>query len=454
MREEVRSQVGEGGSIYRTQQGFRSSSDLARTGDTTKLAAPISISALMDSANYSLPDTSEFTLKEYRVHFTPDYIARPSIGYARDNFGRGFFGGSAISLSDMLGNKQLVFAGYVNGRIAEARLLAAYANVGHRINWAVGASQEPYYTLEPSAVRFDPETGDNIFVTNIRRLILRSAFMQSYYPVSRFQRIEASVQFANVDDGLLQINEPYDPRTGFATAEPFIETLNLPTVNYVQPSVALVFDNSLFGFVGPFYGRRYRFEYARSIGDWDYQQVTADHRRYDKIAGPFILATRMLYFGRIGPDAGQFRVYVGNTDLIRGNTTGSYRRNECKNLNDPNTESGCAALDRLIGTQVAVANVELRFPILNPSFGIPAAIPAIEGALFFDIGLAWDERSTLKWNRELGDDPVNVRTPLRTFGISFRANLLGFAIARVDFAIPQARPGMRGLWTFSLGPTF
>ncbi len=77
----------------------------------------------MDSANYSLPDTSEFTLKDYRVHFSPDYIARPSIGYARDNFGRGFFGGSAISLSDILGNHQLVFAGYVNGRISEAQVL-------------------------------------------------------------------------------------------------------------------------------------------------------------------------------------------------------------------------------------------------------------------------------------------------------------------------------------------
>ena len=69
---------------------------------------------------------------------TPDYIARPSIGYARDNFGRGFFGGSAISLSDILGNHQLVFAGYVNGRIAEAQVLAAYANLSKRVNWAVG----------------------------------------------------------------------------------------------------------------------------------------------------------------------------------------------------------------------------------------------------------------------------------------------------------------------------
>src|SRR5918994_4769022 len=104
--EEVRPQVGEGGSIYRTPQGFRSSSEVGRTGDSTFVAPPLSIAALLDSAAFSLPDTSEFTVKDYRVRFSPDYVARPSIGYSRDNFGRGFFGGTAVSLSDILGNHQ------------------------------------------------------------------------------------------------------------------------------------------------------------------------------------------------------------------------------------------------------------------------------------------------------------------------------------------------------------
>jgi Tol biopolymer transport system component len=454
VREEVRGQVGEGGSIYRTQQGFRSSSDLARTGDTTQISKPVSISALMDSANYSLPDTSEFTLKDYRVHFSPDYIARPSIGYARDNFGRGFFGGTAISLSDILGNHQLVFAGSVNGRISEAQVLAAYANLSKRINWAVGVSQDPYYFLEPSDVQSDPATGNNIFITNIRRLVLRSVFGQAYYPITRFQRIEASMRVANVSDALLQINEPYDPATGFATEDPFLTTNNLPGVTYVQPATALVFDNSLFGYVGPFYGRRYRLEFAQTIGDWRFSQVTADYRRYDRIVGPIVLATRGLYFGRIGRNADQFKIFAGSTDLIRGNTSGSYRRHECLNANDLNTETGCAALDRLVGTQIGVGSVELRFPILNPSYGLPAAFPPIEGALFYDIGIAWDDQSTLKWSRQAGDDPIRVRTPLRTFGVSIRTNLFGFAIARLDYSIPQERPAIKGLWTFSLGPAF
>ncbi|HUF36241.1 MAG TPA: BamA/TamA family outer membrane protein [Gemmatimonadales bacterium] len=454
VREEVRPQVGEGGSIYRTPQGFRSSSEVIRSGDSTQLLQPVSIAALLDSASYSLPDTSEFTLKDYRVKFSPDYIARPSIGYARDNFGRGFFGGSAISLSDILGNHQLIFAGYVNGRISEAQVLAAYANLSRRINWAVGLSQDPYYFLEPSEVVPGDQPGENVFVTNIRRLVVRSAFGSAYYPISRFRRIEAGMRFANVDDAILKINEPYNPLTGIPTEDPYLETENLPGVTYGQPSAALVFDNSLFGYVGPFYGRRYRLEVAQTVGDWSFSQVTADYRRYDRLLGPLVLATRALYFGRIGRDAREFRIYAGSTDLIRGNTSGSYRRNECINANDPGAETGCAELDRLVGTQVGIASAELRFPILNPSFGVPAGIPPIEGAIFYDIGLAWDGQSTLKWRREAGDDPIRVRTPLKTLGVSIRTNLFGFAIARVDYSIPQERPGIKGLWTFSLGPTF
>jgi outer membrane protein assembly factor BamA len=300
----------------------------------------------------------------------------------------------------------------------------------------------------------DPAPGLNTFVTNIRRLVVRSVFASAYYPFNRFQRVELGARFANVDDAILSINEPYEPSSGVLVDDPFLETNNLPGVNYAQPSTALVFDNSVTGYVGPFYGRRYRLEFAQTLGDWKFSQVTADYRRYDGIVGPLVLATRGFYFGRIGRDAREFRIFAGSTDLIRGNTSGSYRRNECLNANDSNAESGCAVFDRLVGTQLAIGSVELRFPILNPSFGLPAAFPPIEGAIFYDIGLAWDQQSTLKWKRESGDDPIRVRTPLQTIGASVRINLFGFAVARLDYSIPQERKAVKGLWTFSLGPTF
>jgi outer membrane protein assembly factor BamA len=257
-----------------------------------------------------------------------------------------------------------------------------------------------------------------------------------------------------VDDAILRINEPYNPATGFPTDESFVETFNRAGISYVQPSAALVFDNSLFGYVGPFYGRRYRFELAQNLGGWTFTQFTADFRRYDRIVGPVVLATRILAFGRTGPDAREFKLYAGSTELVRGHTSGSFRRNECLNANEAGTETGCAALDRLNGTQLAVGNLEIRFPLLNQSFGIPAGIPPLEGVLFYDIGLTWDPNSTIVWRREPGDDPVNVRAPFKALGFGVRTNLFGFTVLRLDYAIPQDRRDVGGLWTFSLGPAF
>jgi outer membrane protein assembly factor BamA len=111
-------------------------------------------------------------------------------------------------------------------------------------------------------------------------------------------------------------------------------------------------------------------------------------------------------------------------------------------------------LDRLVGTNLSVASAELRFPLLTPALGLPNVFPPIEGALFYDIGLAWDSQSAVRWSRAALDDQLRVRTPMQTFGFSIRANLLGFAIARVDYSIPQERRAIKGLWTFSLGPAF
>ena len=236
---------------------------------------------------------------------------------------------------------------------------------------------------------------------------MRSVFAQAYYPVSRFQRLEGSVRFANVDDALLQINEPYDPNTGFATEDPFLETINQPG-GQLRPAVAAWSSTTRSsGYVGPFYGRRSGSSIAQSLGDWRFTQVTADYRRYDKIVGPVVLATRMLYFGRIGRNADQFRSLRRQHRADPRQHLGLLPAERVHQSDRPEHRDRAApTLDRLVGTQLAVASVELRFPILNPSFGIPAAIPPIEGALFFDIGMAWDETSTLKWKREAGDDPV------------------------------------------------
>jgi outer membrane protein assembly factor BamA len=216
-----------------------------------------------------------------------------------------------------------------------------------------------------------------------------------------------------------------------------------------------VHDNALFGYVGPFAGARSRFQVSPSVGDWQFVTGLADWRRY-LFARPFTLALRGVFFGRYGRDANSFRTFLGNTELMRGYTAGSLIDNECTDSASMGGVTGCSDLDQLIGSKVAVANIELRFPLTRSVVlgFLPVGLPPIEGALFYDVGLAWDSGSTIKWRRDPGDDPERVRQPVRSWGGSIRANLLGFVILRLDYTKPLDRGHGNPYWTVSLGPTF
>ena len=183
---------------------------------------------------------------------------------------------------------------------------------------------------------------------------------------------------------------------------------------------------------------------------------TADYRRY-MFARPFTLAVRTLLYGNTGRDAELFPIYLGSTELIRGYTSGSLLNHECAAApSQPTGFTGCTALDQLIGSKIAVANVELRFPLTRSLVlgFLPIGLPPIEGALFYDAGVAWSQGTDVKWNRNSGDDPLLVRSVVRSWGGSIRANLLGFVILRFDITKPLDRTYKKAYWTVSLGPTF
>jgi len=454
-----------GVSVYRTPEGFRPTDSLEVVSDSARGPEPVSIARILDSTGFALPDTAEFLQRPYNVKFQPEYVSQPSVGYARDNFGNSVYGQATIVLGDMLGDHKMIFGTTLNGRIAETSLLAQYANLSKRFLWTVGVTQTPYYGYGQAGF-LPPEPGSFVgtFVTEYQRYIYRTLFGSVQYPINRFRRVELGLSGVNVAYDLIRQVQPYDIRTGAPTEAPFRETINLDNLSYAMPSVALVFDNALGGWVGPLLGRRSRIEVARSFGSWQFFQGTFDYRRYDKPAGPFVLATRLMYFGRRGRDAEIFQLFGGSPDFIRGHTYGSYQRLECL---DPASQVTACAVNNLIGSQLAVGNVELRFPLpMDLMTSLPIPLPGFELAAFYDIGLVWDNKSIIKWDRA-ADDPYlptfgvpglretdEIRTPVQAWGFSARWNLLGFLPMRLDYAIPFRRPGVGHLWTLSLGPTF
>jgi hypothetical protein len=451
--------------VYRTAKGFRTSgttpNGATTAADTGTTTPPVSIAALLDSATLSLPDTTQFQFRPYQVRYSTDFIARPVIGYERDTFGGGLYGGSSISLSDVLGDHNLVVAGALNGRIQESQIFGAYINQRKRLGWAAGLQQQPTYFYSPTRREYvdlncTPSAicPDSAWrrTTRLRRFVVRQLFTQARYPFNRFTRAELGVSLINLNDATLEIAQLFADNGRFLGND-YSQTIDGPSVNYVQPSIAFVHDKTLFGTVGPFSGSRWRLQYAPTFGDWNFHSGTVDLRKYI-FKAPFTIAVRGLFFGRFGSAADTFPAFLGNTELIRGYTAGSVIEHECNaRRDDADTRTGCVALDRLIGSKIAVANVELRFP-LSPGLqilGLP--IPTVEGALFFDVGVAWNENSLLKLQFT---DPNGdlIRRPLRSWGGSIRTNLLGLAVLRFDYTRPLDRDYENAYWTVSFGPTF
>jgi hypothetical protein len=423
---------------------------VAAVPDTAK---SVSIVALLDSAEIGLPDTSRFRIAAYHVRLQPDFSARPSIAYTPDSFGRTVFGGTTLVLSDMLGNNHIAIAGEINGRVSEARAFLGYTNLAHRLQFSTGLSQSPYYFLSSDSIATTPIKEIALESQQITTYVARQAFGVTAYPFNRFTRIEVGAGFNNIDRSRLFVRRNVTDGTT-AGAYSVDSTHRDPSLNYVDGQIALVSDNTLFGYTGPVMGRRFRLQVSPVTGSYQWMQYLADYRRYDPIFFNYLtLASRFYTDLSIGPDEGAFPKYIARPDFVRG-----YDRNSTFYLSCPvvgaNT-TNCSAV-QLLGSRVMVANVEARFPLLRRvELGFaPIALPPVDGLFFYDAGLAWSAGQSVYGTRPAIYDQASQRYPLRSYGAGLRVNLFNYAILRWDYAIPVDQNGHKGVWTWSLWPSF
>jgi WD40 repeat protein len=435
-------------SYYRSGTTFRPS---AAVSDSAARTEPhVSVAAILDSGALQLPDTTQFKQYKYHIRFSPDFVARPTVGYSRDNFGNGVFGGTAISLSDMVGNNHLAFALSINGRLSDAQGLAAYTNLSHRLQYAVGYQQSPFYFGEGSQF-FDNGDGTLTEQDVIARYLDREAFAIGIYPLNRFTRFELGLTLADLERSFLVFSQVID-QFGNPLSDVTQNEVNGSRKVYLEPSLSYVSDNTLFGYTGPIYGRRYRFGVTPAVGQFQWLGLLGDYRRYDAILFSYLtIATRLTANLSYGRDADSLQKYLGYSDLIRGYDDQSFA---ITNANCPATVSNAQRCNRLLGSKVAFGNIEVRFPLVRGGLAGAVPLPPIEGAFFYDAGTTWFNGQKVEFSRDSQDNPANVRSLLTSYGFGLRVNLFNYVILRWDYAIPLDSPGRHGFWQFSLYPPF
>jgi hypothetical protein len=403
-----------------------------------------------------LRPSREFTSEKYKPRLSLDYVAPPSVEVGVSNFGSVIGGGTTLGWSDLLGRHNLTttfqttFSTESGNFFNNLAVLAGYQNERHRWTWGITGGQVPYISGDFSRTLVSVD-GTPVVVDRSMQFwqVNRELIGYVAYPISRAQRVEFSTGFRRIGFDSELRTEVFDLATGELVAEETEEVESPGALNLGTAATALVYDTSIFGGTSPIRGRRYRFEVGTTAGSMKYQTFLADFRQYYQIARPLSLAGRVLHFGRYGNAAEDPRLgdlFLGQDSLVRGYTSGSFSASECRPA--IGAIGGCPVFDQLLGSRFAVANAEVRMPVFG-ALGVVRSpkVPPVEAALFFDAGVAWtsfDKASFLGGSRR----------PVTSHGASLRVNLLGFAIAQMNLAHPNDRPGRGWVWEFSLLPGF
>jgi len=403
--------------------------------------------ASLQNETAGLPAVAPIEPESYKSGLSLDYAGQPMFGVGTDPFGTYAAGGVSFVFSDMLGNHVLATSVQVTNRFDEFGGQLFYLNRTHRWNWGVGVDQTPYIS-SAFATSFDTVNGENVYIEREFRIkqIDRGFSGLISYPFSSARRVEFSGALRQ-----LTLAEDVTDRTfdlfGNQLSQDRTDLTTFPTLNLGQTAAALVYDTSISGITSPIKGSRYRLELSQSAGSITYTGTLLDYRTYVMPVRPYTFALRGLYFGRYGRDAEDQRLpmlYLGYPGLVRGYDPGSIEAGEC----GTQINGSCPTFDRMIGSRVAVANAELRFPLWGAFGGDRFYGPLpIEVGVFGDTGVAWGSTSRPSF---AGGD----QTPVSSFGGVMRINLLGFAVAEIDYVRPLNRPGRGWMWQFNLMPGF
>jgi hypothetical protein len=331
------------------------------------------------------------------------------------------FGGSAVSFSDVLGDKQ--FSLYA-ASISQYRTLSfSYLNLARRFNYAVQAySQTQFFYGNLEGVFYDPRFAnlvDRDLAVATRTIRGGTAF--GIWPLSRYRRVEFT-------GGVLQYREEFNDPGLQNVSEQFQQQQFgrqlLRSGTYVPLGVNYIQETTVFREFGPLSGNAIRlgYEVSPTIGETlGRQTLDTDLRYYKRLGASGLLALRMRGFKSWG-EAPDF-IYFGGNSEMRG-----YEYLE------------------FLGSEVGFANAELRFPFIEAMLTPLGVLGGIRGVMFANFGGGKFDGQPFTWLTSKTETytPLirfNGQTPI--FGPPTRVEGFRLVDSRASYGI--------GLETFALG---
>lgn len=306
---------------------------------------------------------------KYQTHYSLD-IAQSAVAY--DGV-YGTIGGVQAAVSDVLGNNTFIFllantAQNKDDFLKSFNFALTYLHRANRLNWGLGG----YHFYDQYYNDYDGYYYERTF----------GGALVASYPISKFDRIESRLFLK------------YSDKDVFARYGRRFALVATQAVSYIN-------DNTLWEATGPLEGRRlnitlgysYDFKSQQSYNKIGY----IDLRHYYRLKQLSCVASRFFAYSSAGLEPQ--RIYFGGSWSFRG-----FSRRHFYNRN------------------ILFNSEELRFPLINDLLIVfpigDFRLRGIRGALFHDLGTAWDE----KWRGWQG-----------SFGASVRIALGYLVVLRFDF---------------------
>ncbi len=285
---------------------------------------------------------------------------RPPVGLGITSGGN-FYGNTAVSFSDLLGDKQISF--YAQS-VSQYRTMAfTYLNIANRIQYAIQGFTSDTFYFGQNQYLYDPSLApfiDRDLAEAVQSQKGATAF--AIYPFNRYTRAE-------LFGGYVHMSETYTNPALQALADQYQQSQygsSLFRNGHMMPfGLSLVRETTVFREYGPVAGNTFKVTFEGSPGfrdNWlSRRTLDVDLRHYKRIVANGVLALRLKGFKSWGrnPDF----LYFGGNGEMRG-----YDYLE------------------FLGQKAFFANAELRFPLIEAMLTPVGVLGGLRGVFFFNMG--------------------------------------------------------------------
>lgn len=329
-----------------------------------------------DVVSRSRDEDGLYDSHDYKVRLTPDLVY-VNAGYSPYLQMQGL---GMLQFSDVLSNHNVYLSVDIIRSMDNSNLFVMYRYLAYRIDVGGGLFHYayPFYYGGDLNQEFTTTWRDRNW----------GLFLELAYPFNRYQRVDFSLNWSTIERSRLQQDGEWDSHSSLTTI--------LPRIGYVHDTS--IWKNT----TSPGNGSRWRADILLSPGgkdtlDIEFITYSIDWRKYIAVKHDYTFAFRASGAQSSGDNPQRF--YLGGI----GNWFNPRFDNPDNEIKIDNIEDiyfagfstplrGVGYYNQ-VGTRYLLGNFEFRFPAIRHlvlGWPLPAYFRDVRGALFADVGTAWD----------------------------------------------------------------